>query len=121
MIPGMGRGMNPRQMKQMMKRMGITTEELEATEVIIRLEDKELVIKDPAVTAMNVKGDKTFQIVGECEERELSQSTGTAGPSVPEEDIELVSQQAGVSKEKAKKALEESDGDLAEAIVSLQS
>jgi len=40
MIPGMGRGTNPRQMKQMMKRLGITTEEIENVEkVIIRTAD----------------------------------------------------------------------------------
>ncbi len=37
-------GMNSRQAKQMMKRMGIQQVELPAKEVIIRLEDKEILI-----------------------------------------------------------------------------
>ena len=40
-------------------------------------------------------------------------------PIFSEEDIQLVSQQAGVDAEKAKNALEESKGDLARAILLL--
>jgi len=39
--------------------------------------------------------------------------------SIPNEDIELVASQAGVSQEKAKAALEECDGEPAEAIIKL--
>ena len=46
MMPGMGRGVNPRQMKQAMKRMGISQEEMQGVEeVVIRTADKEYVIK----------------------------------------------------------------------------
>jgi nascent polypeptide-associated complex subunit alpha len=39
---------------------------------------------------------------------------------IPESDIELVAQQANVTAEEARKALENSEGDLAKAIVSLK-
>src|SRR3989442_1137674 len=55
MIPG-GR-VNPRQMRQAMKRMGIEQEELEGVEeVIIRTASKEYVIRDPNVTANLTNG-----------------------------------------------------------------
>ena len=51
MIPG-GR-VNPRQMRQAMKRMGIEQEELDGVEeVVIRTADKEYVIRNAAVTAI---------------------------------------------------------------------
>ncbi|RLE50960.1 MAG: hypothetical protein DRJ21_01085, partial [Candidatus Methanomethylicota archaeon] len=40
---------------------------------------------------------------------------------IPEEDIQLVAAQAGVSLEEARKALIEAEGDLAKAILSLTS
>ena len=103
--------MNPRQMKAMMKRMGMEMEEVEAEEVIIKLRDGEIVIKDPEVTAVVVQGQRSYQITG----REVR----TGAPEIPEEDIRLVAEQAGVSYEKAKKALEECDGQPAEAILKL--
>jgi nascent polypeptide-associated complex subunit alpha len=40
-------------------------------------------------------------------------------PQIPEEDVLLVAQQAGVSMERAKAALEDAGGDLARAILML--
>ena len=45
MMPGMGR-MNPRMMKKLQKQLQSATEELDATEVIIRTKDKELYLQD---------------------------------------------------------------------------
>jgi len=39
---------------------------------------------------------------------------------VTEEDVKLVAEQAGVSLEEAQRALEETGGDLAQAIILLQ-
>ena len=120
-MPGMGRGMNPRQMNQMMKKMGISTKELDATEVVIRTPTKELLITNPDITIMTVKGEDTYQIVGKVTERQLGEGgSEPSGPSIPNEDISLVAMQAGVSEDEARKALEETGGDLAEAIVKLQ-
>jgi nascent polypeptide-associated complex subunit alpha len=109
-------------MKRMMKQMGIESEEMEGVEeVIIRAADKEYVILGAQVTRMNVKGQATvFQVVGEPEER--AKGSGTPGkPAIPVEDIRLVAEKAGVSEEEARKALEECNGEPAEAIIKLMS
>jgi len=111
MIPGM----NPRKMQQMMKRMGIQQVDIPATEVIIRTGDKEIVISNPSVAKVNMMGQETFQISGNVEEKEASSE-----PEINEDDIKTVAGQANVPEEEAKKALEESKGDIAAAILSLK-
>jgi len=111
MIPGM----NPRQMQQAMKRLGIQQVEIDAKEVIIRTSDKELVFKEPQVAKVNMMGQNTYQIIGEPDERPLS-----AEPEISEEDIKTVMEQAGVDKKTAFNAIKKHKGDLAEAILSLQ-
>ena len=76
MIPGM----NPRQMKQAMKRMGIQQEDLEVDEIIMKIGDKELVFKEPQVAKVNMMGQDTYQVVGEPVEREIKEE-------ISEEDI----------------------------------
>jgi len=125
-MPGM-RGVNPRQVKQAMKKMGIETEELkDVAEVIIRTKDKQYVIKDAEVTIMKVQGQKTFQIVGEDKVMPLDHVSKTneaktepAKPSIPEEDVQLVMAQTGATREKAIEALKACDGQPAEAIIKL--
>jgi nascent polypeptide-associated complex subunit alpha len=110
MIPGM-RGMSPKKMQQMMKQMGIDVEQLENVErVIIQLSDKELVFEDVAVTVMKAQGTKNYQILGEPIEH----------ARINEEDVKLVTEQAGVSENDAREALVASNGDLAEAILKLK-
>ena len=105
--------MNPRQMERMMRKMGLNMEEMKGVRrVIIETETKEMVIEDASVTIMNVQGEKTFQIQGRLTER-------STGNEIPESDILLVMEQAGVDRERAKKALEEVDGEPAEAIIRL--
>ena len=108
-------GMNPRKMQQMMKKMGIQQVEIPATEVIIKTPDSEIIITEPQVSKVNMMGQETLQIVGEMHERPLSTE-----PEINEDDIKTVMDQANVSEEVAKKAIEENDGDLAAAIMSLQ-
>jgi len=103
--------MNPRNMNKMMKRMGIQQIEIDATEVIIKTNESELVFRNPQVSKVNMMGQDTYQIIGEHEERNLNKFN--------EEDVKTVSEQANVDKDKAKEALEESDGDLAKAIMNL--
>lgn len=116
MMPGMGR-MNPRMMKKLQKQLQNSTEEIDATEVIIRTKDKEIYFSNPSVSSMNMMGQQSYQIVGEPQERGLIDGKETS--SIPNEDIELVASQAGVSQEKAKEALEECGGEPAEAIIKL--
>ena len=104
-------GVNPKQLHQMMKKMGMNQEEIKATEVIIRTPKGDIIIKDPQVSKVNMMGQTTYQVVGEEEEIEAI---------ITEEDIATVMSQAGVSKEYARAALEDAHGDLAEAIILLQ-
>lgn len=115
--------MNPKQMKAMMKRMGISQDEIDdVVEVVIRTRKKELVFKDAVVTAMTVQGQKTYQVVGTPTERAPTMDApgSPAGPAgVPDEDVKLVMSQTGCSAAAAKEALEECDGALAEAILKI--
>lgn len=111
MIPGM----NPRKMQQAMKKMGISQQEIDASQVIIRCPDKEIIIDNPSVAKVDMMGQQTFQVSGEISERALSTT-----PEISKDDIMTVSEQAEVSEEDAQKAIEEANGDLAEAIMKLK-
>ena len=104
-------GMNPRAMKQAMKKMGIKQEDVPATEVIIKLQNgKDLVIRNPQVTKVNMMGQETFQVAGTAQEVS----------SISQEDIKTVMDQTGRSEEEATVALTRAEGDLAQAILDLQ-
>lgn len=111
MIPGM----NSRQAQKMMKKMGIQQVEIPATEVIIKTPEKEIIITEPQVSKVNMMGQETFQVVGNIEEREISTE-----PEINEDDIKTVMEQANVDENKAKEALEQTKGDIAEAILKLK-
>ena len=102
--------MNPKQVEQAMKKLGVKQQSIDASEVIIKCGNKNLIIKDPQVVKINMMGQDSLQISGEIHEE----------TAISEEDITTVAAQANVSKEEAKKALEESNGDLADAILKLQ-
>lgn len=107
--------MNPAKVKQMMKQMGINITEIDDVEqVIIRTADKDIVFNDANVSIMNAQGVDTYQVVGTPEEvaRELE---------IPDDDVRMVAEQAGVSEEQAREALKNANGDLAEAILALSS
>ena len=124
--------MNPRKMKQMMEQMGIDMEDIDAQEVIIRTPDEELVFDDAEVQLMEAQGQKTYQVVGEPESRELDSGEGSAAAAaddadesdgdsgVDEDDVELVAMRAGVDEDTAREALEANDGDLADAVDELE-
>jgi len=115
----MQRRINPREAKRMMSRMGLSMNTMpDVQEVVIRTESKEIVIERPEVALLEMQGQKIFQVTGgavveKALEREPS--------GVAEEDVRLVADQTGKSVEEARKALEESGGDLAKAILLLQS
>ncbi|MFC7166524.1 nascent polypeptide-associated complex protein [Halospeciosus flavus] len=132
---GGGGGMNPRKMKQMMKQMGIDVEEIDAEEVVIRTGDgEELVFDDADVTRMDARGQQTYQIIGNPEERESTAGTGAGeaeaeaeteaeeggAGEIPASDIEIVAQRTGASEDEARAALEETGGDLAAAVEKLE-
>ena len=111
--------MSPRNAKRMMQRMGMNMGEMpDVQEVIFRTSDKELVVENAQVAVLEMQGQKIFQVTGEVSERALE--TGAAKVTIPEEDVQLVADQTGKSLEDAQRALEASDGDLAKAILLLQ-
>lgn len=104
-------------MKQMMKKLGIESEDIkDIEEVIIKTSSKEYHFRDAEVTMTTIQGQQTFQIVGEPEITEKEEEL-----RIPVEDIKLVAEKANVSEEEARKALEECNGEPAEAIIKLMS
>ena len=108
---GLGGGLDPKKMQAMMKQLGIKTEQIEASKVIIeKVDGGKIVIEEPNIQKMIMQGQETWQIMGTAREE---------AEGIREEDIEIVVEKAKVSKQEAKKALEESGGDIAEAIMKL--
>jgi nascent polypeptide-associated complex subunit alpha len=129
MMPGGPR--NPRQMEQMMRRLGMTTEPIpDVEEVIVRTRTKEHVFSQPEVTVLTVQGVRTYQVVGQAVVRPRGTSGAPAAPAgapavaaapagPPEEDIRLVMDQANVTHEEALEALIAAKGEPAEAIMKI--
>ncbi|MDD1728120.1 MAG: nascent polypeptide-associated complex protein [Methanospirillum sp.] len=109
MIPGM----NPRKMKQMMKQLGMDVRPIEdVQEIVITTPQGRYVFDQAEVAIMKMQGVTTWQITGEPRFEE-------ATAVIPDEDVILVAEQAGVSVEKARSTLETSKGDIADAILKL--
>ena len=105
-------GVDPRQMQGMLKKMGITQEEVDASRVIIeKTDNSRIVIDNPSVTKIKMQGQETFQIAGDVSE-------GSPEAGISEEDVKTVMEKTGVSEKKARETLEKT-GDLAETILKL--
>jgi|SRR3989344_7295394 len=104
-------GMNPRELEKAMKKLGVKQKEINATEVIIKTPEKNLIIRNPSVTKVNMMGQESIQITGDVEEEKIEKFN--------EDDIKTVMDQTGCSKEEAIGALE-SEGDIAAAIIRLK-
>ena len=102
--------MNPKHMEKMMRQMGINQEEIDASEVIIKTPSRHIIIRNPQVSRIKMQGQESFQISGDVHEE----------AALSEEDVKTVAEQAKVSLDEARKALEACQGDLAESILSLQ-
>lgn len=114
MLPGLGGfgNINPKQMHRMLKQLGIKSEELAVKRVRFELDDnRALVVEEPQVTVIDLKGQKTYTVMGEAVEEKRG---------IPEEDIEMVMKQAKVDRKKAEAALKKNEGDIAEAILELR-
>ena len=105
-------GINPKQMQGMMKKMGISQEEILSSKVIIEKKDgNKIIIEEPDVMKIKMQGQESFQITGEAREE-------TAQVETSLEDIKTVMEKTGCSKEEAKESLERTK-DLAESILEL--
>ena len=122
----MQRRVNPREARRMMQRMGMSMDNVnDVQQVIIRTPTKDIVIDQPEVAILNMSGQKMYQVVGGTV-TEQAPGTAVAAASAKtfvasEEDVRLVADQTGKSVEEAKRVLEECEGDLAKAILLLQS
>jgi len=90
--------------------MGINQEDLDAQRVIIEFSDKKIILDNPSVQKVKMSGQMSYQISGEEREESLEKFS--------EDDILLVMQKTGKSKEEVLSVLEETN-DIAEAIVKL--
>lgn len=105
-------GVNPSQMKGMMKKMGISQVELPVRRVVFEMADGNLVIEDANVMRIKMQGQESFQVTGEAVEESVE--------TFSSEDVTMVMDQTGKSEDEVKTALTESDGDIAEAIMELK-
>lgn len=106
MIPGM----DPKKVEQMLKQLGMKMEDIPASEVIIKTDDGDITISNPQVVKTIMKDQVVYQVSGNVKEETFS-----------EEDVKLVVNQTGIKDEKRiKQALEESKGDVVEAIMKLK-
>ena len=117
--------------KAMQKALGqIDTDEMDdVVEVIVRTKSEEIVLESPEVTIMNM-GQEIWNIVPQGKTRrplgsssEKSSPTETKAPEqveIKDNDVELIVNTAGVSKEEAIEAIKNSGGDIAKAIMSLK-
>lgn len=102
---------DPKKMQAVMKQMGLSQEEIDASRVIIEKSDGgKLVIENPSVMKMKMQGQESLQITGDIEE--------ISGDKFSEEDVRTVMEKTGCSEKDAEEALAET-GDLAEAIMKL--
>lgn len=102
---------DPRQLKRMMQQMGIKSEDINAKRVVIEKEEGKIVIENPSVMSIEQGGIKSYQVSG---------GQTKFIPYIPEEDIKLVAEQTGATKEEAEKILIECSGNVAEAILKLK-
>ena len=108
-------GMNPKQMAQLMKQMGIKNEEIPCAKVIIEKTDGgKIVVTEPNVVLIEMQGQKSFQVSGTISSDEEE------GEKQENSDAKMVAEETGCTLEQATKALEETNGDIAEAIMKLK-
>jgi nascent polypeptide-associated complex subunit alpha len=101
----------------MMQNMGMKVETLpNVIQVIIRAQDRELIIDGPEVTLTRIQGQEIYQVVGGSV---MERKTEEKKAVFSDEDVQVVAQQASATLEEARKALEETGGDLAQAILLL--
>lgn len=110
--------MNPKQMKAAMKQMGIAQQDVEANRVIIELSDRKLVFDNPGLAKVKAMGQETWQLSGDYREEALGSSEEEV-IEITQADLDTIIDQTGCTEDQAMAALEETQGDLAEAIMKL--
>lgn len=90
--------LDPKKMQGMMKQMGISQEEIDASKVVIEKSDgNKLIIENPSVIKMKIQGNEMFQISGDiCEE---------SADKFSAEDIQTIMEKQDALKKKQKTLL----------------
>ncbi|MEZ0248402.1 MAG: nascent polypeptide-associated complex protein [Thermoproteus sp.] len=118
--------LNPRELERYLKRMGIKMEEVDAAYVEIGLKNGDVLrIEGPAVALLKLPNKVlVYQIQTQessisLKRREQPQQAPGGGYTPTDEDISLVMEQTGATREEAERALREAKGDLVQAVMSL--
>ena len=107
--------MDPKALRNMMNKLGIKSSEINAIKVTIDCEDKTITITNPSIMKIEAQGTESFQISGIVSEEQKGVTA-----EITDDDMEVVMKRSGIyDKEKAREALEQSNGDIAEAILKL--
>ncbi len=109
-------------MKQLrqLKRLGIEVSMVSGVKrVIIELEEKDIVIENPQVTVVNFKSQKIYQVVPGTEK--VVEAPKEVSVEISEDDVKFIVEQTGVTPEEARQALIEAGGDIAQAIMIIES
>ncbi|VVB76951.1 Nascent polypeptide-associated complex protein [uncultured archaeon] len=107
--------MDPRQMKGMLDRLGIKSKGIDSKRVVIECDGKDIIIEEPEVTLIEGQGMQTFQITGKVSEVDKTSA------EISDDDVKFVQDQTGeTDADTARRALEESKGDIAAAILRLK-
>jgi len=103
--------------ERMMKDMGINLQEMDEVEsVVFNTPTKDIIIEDAKVTVVKMQGQKMYQVIGE----KIKEVQKERKIEIPKEDIQLVADQTGRGLAEVEEALRETGGDLARAILMLQ-
>lgn len=120
MMPGMGGKMSPRQMNQMMRRLGIQVKEIpDVQEVTIKTSTKVYTFREAEVTLMDASGSKTYQLSGKATVRDITPEekaalgTPAAGETAEAQEEEGEEPTQSAEEQLASVALDISDEDVA--------
>jgi len=115
---------SPRELEKILKRMGIKVEEVDVAYVELKLKNGETIrINSPTVALMRMP-NKVLVYQIQAAEGSVQKVAPVAAPATSEyqpseEDIALLIEQTGASREEAIKALVETKGDLVQAAMKL--
>jgi alpha-NAC-related protein len=102
--------MDDKKVQQLLKKLNLNVEGIEAEEVVIKTKTKNIIISKPQVMIADMMGKEVYQITGEVSESEI----------LNEKDIEMVMEKTGKDRDAVVKKLEELNNDLARAIIELK-
>ncbi len=107
-------GGNPRQMQQMMRKLGIDMAELDdVQEIVIKTPTRDYIFDNATVSIMRAQGTETYTINGTPRIEEHAVTI-----AISEEDVQMAMEQTGKTEEEVRASLDET-GDLAETIIAL--